>query len=208
MFTPGADGAMAMAAARAGARRPVLVIDQFEEAFTLRGATFARLAGRARPVRRRSRPPVVLAVRSDHVAELGADAELARLAERGLHLVTPCPATGSARPRGPGPCRRARWSRTGRPVVRDADDSPAPSRCCRTPWPRPGSDARRGLLTVDGYRAAGGISGAVAASAERLYEGLSADERGELRWLMLRLVRSPTAASPSGPRCPRPWWRR
>ena len=45
-----------------------------------------------------------------------------------------------------------------------------------------------GLLTVDGYRAAGGISDAVAASAERLYEGLSPDERGELRWLMLRLV--------------------
>ena len=42
VFTPGADGALAMAAARN--RRggdPLLVIDQFEEAFTLSGAAFA-----------------------------------------------------------------------------------------------------------------------------------------------------------------------
>ena len=43
VFTPGADGALAMAAARS--RRvgdPLLVIDQFEEVFTLAGAAFAR----------------------------------------------------------------------------------------------------------------------------------------------------------------------
>ena len=43
VFTPGADGALAMAAARSRrAGDPLLVIDQFEEAFTLSGAAFAR----------------------------------------------------------------------------------------------------------------------------------------------------------------------
>ena len=120
VFTPGADGAMAMAAARS--RRPgdpVLVIDQFEETFTLRGATFARpwLGDLARYAEESA--AVVLVVRGDHVAELGADAELARLAERGLHLVTPLagdrlreavegPARGRRAPAGAGPGRPGR----------------------------------------------------------------------------------------------------
>ena len=70
MFTPGADGALAMAAARSRrAGDPLLVIDQFEEAFTLADATFARpwLDDFARYARERA--PVVLVVRGDHVAD-------------------------------------------------------------------------------------------------------------------------------------------
>ena len=118
MFTPGADGAMAMAAARS--RRPgdpVLVIDQFEETFTLRGATFARpwLGDLARYAEESA--AVVLVVRGDHVAELGADAELARLAERGLHLVTPL-SGDRLREAVEGPAARRRapaGARPGRP---------------------------------------------------------------------------------------------
>ena len=36
-------------------------------------------------------------------------------------------------------------------------------------------------LTVEGYRGSGGIRGAVARSADRLYDGLAADERATLR---------------------------
>ena len=46
-------------------------------------------------------------------------------------------------------------------------------------------------LTVAGYRDSGGIRGAVARSADRLYDGLSAGERASLRSVLLRLV-SPT----------------
>ena len=191
VFTPGADGALAMAAART--RRtgdPLLVIDQFEETFTLRGAGFSRpwLGDVARYAQQSA--PVVVVVRGDHVADLGADEELARLAERGLHLVAPL--TGELlREAVEGPARVAglRWE----PglvdlVVRDADGQPGAlpllSHALAETWQR----REGGLLTVDGYRAAGGISDAVAASAERLYDGLSPDERDELRWLMLRLV--------------------
>ena len=191
VFTPGADGAMAMAAARS--RRsgdPVLVIDQFEETFTLRGATFARpwLGDLARYAEEAA--AVVLVVRGDHVAELGADAELARLTERGLHLVTPL-SGDRLREAVEGPARVAGLRLEPGLVdlvVRDADGQPGAlpllSHALAETWQR----REAGLLTVDGYRAAGGISDAVAASAERLYEGLSPDERGELRWLMLRLV--------------------
>ena len=58
-------------------------------------------------------------------------------------------------------------------VLRDADGQPGAlplvSHALTETWRR----REAGLLTVDGYRAAGGIRDAVAASAERLYEGLS-----------------------------------
>jgi hypothetical protein len=44
------------------------------------------------------------------------------------------------------------------------------------------------VLTVDGYRAAGGVRGAVAQSVERLYEPLPEPQRMVLRSLLLRLV--------------------
>ena len=43
-------------------------------------------------------------------------------------------------------------------------------------------------LTVSGYREAGGIAGAVAQSAEHLYDSLPADQRSIARDLLLRLV--------------------
>ena len=70
---------------------PVLIVDQFEEVFILTDTSTdaarsfcARLAAYAIDV-----APVVLTVRADHVADLGVDVDFARLAERGLHLVTP-----------------------------------------------------------------------------------------------------------------------
>ena len=73
-------------------------------------------------------------------------------------------------------------------VVSDADGQPGAlplmSHALTETWRR----REAGLLTVDGYHAAGGIRDAVAASAERLYDGLNPDEAIELRWLMLRLV--------------------
>ena len=191
VFTPGADGALAMAAARS--RRvgdPLLVIDQFEEAFTLADAAYARpwLGELARYAQECA--PVVLVVRGDHVADLGADAELARLAERGLNLVVPL-AGDRLREAVEGPAKVAGLRLEPGLVdlvVRDADGQPGAlplmSHALTETWRR----RETGLLTVDGYHAAGGIRDAVAASAERLYDGLSPEEATELRWLMLRLV--------------------
>ena len=157
---------------------------------------------------RRDASPVVVVVRGDHVAALGADDELARLAERGLHLVAPL-AGDRLREAVEGPAKVAGLRLEPGLVdlvVRDADGQPGAlplmSHALTETWRR----REAGLLTVDGYREVGGIRDAVAASAERLYDGLSADEQGELRWLMLRLVSLSDGGEPFRTPCPRPSW--
>ena len=147
-----------------------------------RGATFARpwlgeLAPYAEePAAGRARRP-----RATTWPTLGADAELRPAGRAG-------PAPRRRRSSGDRPARGHR--RTGAQVaglrlepglvdllVRDAEGQPGAlpllSHALAETWQRRDG----GLLTVDGYRAAGGIRGAVAASADRLYEGLTADER-------------------------------
>ena len=58
-------------------------------------------------------------------------------------------------------------------------------------------------LTVAGYRASGGIRGAVAQSAERLYARVDADSAPLLRDLVLRLVSPGTEGEPVRSRVPR-----
>ena len=47
---------------------------------------------------------------------------------------------------------------------------------------------QNGRLTLDGYRASGGVTGAIAASAERAYAGLTTQGRAVARGVLLRLV--------------------
>ena len=63
-----------------------------------------------------------------------------------------------------------------------------PSRCSRTRWSRRGSGATRACSRSTGYRETGGIRGAVAQSADRLYESLSPDQRALVRSVLMRLV--------------------
>ena len=79
-------------------------------------------------------------------------------------------------------------------LVHDVEGEPGAlpllSHALRQTWER-----REGrTLTVDGYRQTGGIRGAVAHSAEALYEALPEAQRGLLRTLLLRLV----AITPDG----------
>ncbi|MBF4763182.1 winged helix-turn-helix domain-containing protein [Nocardioides islandensis] len=191
VFTPGRDGAAAMAAARQPwPGHPVLVVDQLEEAFTLGDPQEALAWLRQLSRYARESAPVVVAVRGDHVAALAAEPELARLVERGLHLVAPLDGAG-VREVVEGPARSAGLRLEPGLVdllVRDAEGQPGAlpllSHALAETWRR----REDTLLTVDGYRAAGGIRDAVAASAERLYEGVSPEEQADVRWLMLHLV--------------------
>src|ERR687897_3047870 len=58
-------------------------------------------------------------------------------------------------------------------------------------------------LTVDGYRASGGIHGAVAQSAEHLYGRIEPEQRRHLRDLVLRLVSPGTEGEAVRTRVPR-----
>ena len=73
-------------------------------------------------------------------------------------------------------------------LVREVEGEPAAlpmlSHVLRETWER-----REGpTLTVDGYRATGGIRDAVSRSAESLYDAMDDSQRSRLRGLLLRLV--------------------
>ena len=200
VFVPGIDpqAAMTNALASSAASHPVLVVDQFEELFTLDDSSVerarswsARLAAYAIEM-----APVVVTVRADHVAALAVDDDFATLAERGLHLVKPL-VGGSLRQAIEGPAEAAGLRLEAGLVdllVRDCEGEPGAlpllSHALAETWQR--RDGR--VLTVEGYRATGEIRGAVARSADRLYESLPAEQRPKLRSMLLRLV----APSPDG----------
>jgi DNA-binding SARP family transcriptional activator len=200
VFTPGSDPGVAMTNALAASKgTPVLVVDQFEELFTSvddgaaarQHSLCARLAGYAM-----TGAPVVVTVRADHVAALAIDEDFAALAERGLHLVKPL-AGDSLREAIQGPAATVGLRLEPGLVdllVRDCEGEPGAlpllSHALAETWQR--RDGR--VLTVEGYRATGEIRGAVARSADRLYESLPAEQRPKLRSMLLRLV----APSPDG----------
>src|SRR4029079_829837 len=112
------------------------------------------------------------------------------LAERGLVLLGPLGET-ALREVIEGPAREAALLLEPGLVavlLQDVRDDPGAlpllSHALRETWER-----REGrTLTVEGYRASGGIRGAVARSAEQVYDDLPDDDRDRLRGLMLRLL--------------------
>ena len=207
VLTPGHDPDVSLSAAIATVRDPstVIVVDQLEEVFTesadpRRAAQLcdrlAELAGDG--------TPVVLTVRADHLGGLAVSPSLSRLAERGLLLVT---AMSEAELRQAIEVPAAQVGLVLEPglvdlLVRDVLGEPGGlpllSHALAETWEhRDGS-----VLTVEGYTATGGIRGAVAKSAERLYESLSADDRIALRSVLHRLVTPTPAGDPMVARVP------
>jgi WD40 repeat protein/DNA-binding SARP family transcriptional activator len=206
VFRPGADAEAAMAAALATTSdAAVVVVDQFEELFTQARSPFAASAFCTRlSACARTTAPIVIAVRADHLTHMVADEEFARLVERGLQLVSPL--TGDdLRQAIEGPANQAGLRLEHGLVdllVRDTEGEPGAlpllSHALAETWRR--RDGR--VLTVEGYRATGGIRGAVARSAERLYESLPADQRSTMRSVLLRLVASAIDGEPVRSRVP------
>ena len=205
-FTPGADPAVAMSTARLGVPGdPILLIDQFEETFTLAGPAhdpaewLAELASYAE-----SRSPVAITLRADQMAHLTVSPDFARMAGQGVLLVAPL--QGQAlREAIEEPARRAGLRLEHGLVdllIRDAEGQPGAlpllSHALVETWQRRDG----GLLTVEGYVDSGGLRGAVAASADRLYESLSDAERVQLRRVMLRMVSLSDAGEPVRSRLP------
>jgi DNA-binding SARP family transcriptional activator len=205
VVTPGADPLatldVALGSSPVGAG---LVVDQLEELFIrdhdhdLIERFLDRVAGRA------IHGPVVITVRADHLGGLAASSELTHLADRGIHLLTPM-AEPDIRRAIQEPARHAGLLLEPGLVdllLRDVLGEPAAlphlSHALAETWDRREGD----VLTVEGYLASGGIRGAVAQSAELLFESLDPAGRETLRSLLLRLVTPSLTGDPVSTRVP------
>ncbi|MBA3361929.1 MAG: TIR domain-containing protein [Acidimicrobiia bacterium] len=179
----------------------LLVIDQFEELFTLNGrneqeAFVELLAELADPVDSRVR--VVIVVRADFYGTCATFPWLASRITSNQVLVGPM-TRSELRLAIEQPAIDAGWRLEEGLVDAVLDDGggepgalPLVSYAMAETWRR-----RNGsLLTIDGYRAAGGVAGAISQTAEALYqESFDDAERGSCRRLMLRLVTPGEGAS-------------
>ena len=190
VVTPGVHPLDVLSDVDASKGSAVLIVDQFEETFSLcddpkeRAQFFAALARYA------DASGLVIALRADRLGELSAYPEMAQLIERGLYLLRAmddeelrAAITAPARQSGlllePGLVDL---------LVREVEGEPGAlpllSHALRQAWER-----REGrTITVAGYQATGGIRGAVAKSAEDVYEAVPVEDRPLLRDLLLRLV--------------------
>jgi DNA-binding SARP family transcriptional activator/WD40 repeat protein len=205
VITPGAHPMDALTELPSFGPAPVLVVDQCEEAVTLctdaaeQAHLFAALAAHAEEA------PLIVALRADRLGEMSVHPAFASLIERGLHLLTPM-GGADLRDAIEGPARQAGLLLEAGLVdllVREVEGEPGAlpllSHALRQTWL-----AREGrTLTVAAYHASGGIRGAVAQSAEEVYEQATPEQRPLLRDLLLRLVIPSLEGEPVRRRVPR-----
>jgi WD40 repeat protein/DNA-binding SARP family transcriptional activator len=205
VVTPGAHPMDALTVLPATGPAPVLVVDQCEEAVVLcedpgeRARFFAALAAHA------ERAPLLVALRADRLGELSTDPVFARLIEPSVYLLSAMGET-DLRAAIEGPADQAGLLLEPGLVellMQDVEGEPGAlpllSHALRTTWER----REERTLTVEGYRATGGIRSAVAQSAEALYEQVPADQRPLVRDLFLRLVAPGPDGQPVRSRVPR-----
>ncbi|KOX00525.1 WD-40 repeat protein [Streptomyces sp. NRRL B-1140] len=190
----------------AGGARPVVIVDQFEETFTLcpdeaDRRTFIEVLHAACSPAGPGRPApavVVLGIRADFYDRCLRYPELADALQH-RHMVLGPLTTAELREAVNGPAKAVglelepglaelivrEVSADGPGGAHDAGVLPLLSHALLATWQR----RKAGRLTLAGYRAAGGIQGAVAATAERAWTGLDPAARTAARLLLLRLVR-------------------
>jgi WD40 repeat protein/transcriptional regulator with XRE-family HTH domain len=207
------------AASGDGAARLVLVVDQFEQVFTLNpdldGAAgrqafiTALCSAAANPVGPRQQPPalVVIAVRGDFWDRCAATPELVSALQDGQFVVGPMTEselrmaiTGPAEAAGlridPGLCDTILGDLRVAGGDRSAGVLPLLSQAMALTWEHREGDR----LTSHGYAQAGGVSHAVQTSADRVYDALSAGHQALAR----EVLRSMTVASRDGTLARRP----
>jgi WD40 repeat protein/DNA-binding SARP family transcriptional activator len=174
----------------------LLVVDQFEELFTLCREDFEReafidnLLEATSPEPGAGRVTAVVALRADFYAHLAQYPDLRDVAAHQQEYIGPMTAE-ELRRAIEEPARRAGWSFDAGLVdliLRDAGDEPGAlpllSHALLETWKR-----RAGrTLTLQGYAEAGGVRGAIAHTAESVYRSLSSDEQALARDIFLRLT--------------------
>jgi WD domain, G-beta repeat len=172
----------------------IVFVDQFEETFTAgadRGEQ-EEFIGRLLELVDRPATAVVLAIRADHLGRCAAYPALADRLTGNDVLVGPM-RDSELRRTVELPAQRAGLEIEGglvdvivSEVAGRAGALPLLSTALAETWER--RDAR--VLSLAGYRAAGGVDGALARMAEDAYAGLPAGPRGAARRLLLRLCDS------------------
>ncbi|MGW6911570.1 nSTAND1 domain-containing NTPase [Streptomyces sp. NPDC054940] len=201
------DALRAWARREASSAAPaVLIVDQFEETFTLcpdelDRRTFVHVlhAACTSPAADDPAPVlVVLGIRADFYEQCLAHPELADALQH-RHMVLGPLTTSELREAVTGPAKAVglelepglaelivrEVSADGPRGTHDAGVLPLLSHALLATWQR----RKAGRLTLAGYRAAGGIQGAVAATAESAWSDLDPAARTAARLLLLRLVR-------------------
>lgn len=186
--------------------RAVVIVDQFEETFTLSSDEASKrifvqlLQAACSPTDAEGPAPalVVLGIRADFYEQCLGYPELADALQH-RHMVLGPLTTTELREAVTGPAKAVgleletglaelivrEVSTNGPRGSHDAGVLPLLSHALLATWQR----RKTGRLTLAGYRAAGGIQGAVAATAERAWSGLDPAARTAARLLLLRLVR-------------------
>ncbi|MFG1817804.1 BTAD domain-containing putative transcriptional regulator [Kribbella sp. NPDC049174] len=184
---------------------PALLVDQCEEVFSLCQDHAERDAFLTALTAHLAVAPLILSFRADRLADISSHPAFARAVERGLYLLAAMAET-DLRAAIEEPARLA--SLIVEPglvdllvneVAHQPGALPLMSHALAETWQR-----REGrTLTVAGYRATGGIRGAVAQSAEEVYAQVSPEQREVLRGLLLRLVSPGPEGEPVRSRLPK-----
>ncbi len=185
-------------ARRNGSRQALLVLDQLEELFTLcrdefeRTAYIDNLLAAISPLDPSGRGHVtlILTLRADFYAHLGQYPELRDAAAKEQEYIGPM-TSEELRRAIEEPARRGHWEFEPGLVdliLRDVGDEPGAlpllSHALLETWKR-----RAGhTLTLKGYADSGGVRGAIAHTAEGVYQGLSTEEQSLAREIFLRLT--------------------
>ena len=193
------------AAGRRCDRGSVLVVDQLEELFVLCDDPAARARFAAGVCRWAATAPVVVTLRADHLGEVTELPELAARVQAGIYLLG---AMGEPQLRAAieGPAAKAGLRLEPGLVdllVRDVAGEPGAlpllSHALAETYER-----REGpVLTTAGYRAVGGVQGAVARAADEVVDSLPPEGRKAARDLFLRLVIPTETSDPIRQRVPR-----
>jgi DNA-binding SARP family transcriptional activator/WD40 repeat protein len=204
-ISPGPHPLEALTALGRAPASTVLLVDQFEEVFSLCEDSAERQEFLEALTTQAASRTIVIALRADRLADLAAHSAISRLVEQGLHIAGGLDDEGLSRA-VEGPARQAGLVIEPGLVdilVREVKDDPGAlpllSYALLETWKRREGNA----LTVAGYRASGGIHDAISQSAERLYAQIHIEDRHLMRDLVLRLVSPGMQGEPVRSRVPR-----